>query len=64
MLAEINRVTNRKIDPIYAEARAGDIQHSHADITLAGKRLAYKPTISFEEGLQRTIAWYKMRLLG
>ena len=41
--------------------RAGDIKHSLADITLAEKCLGYKPTVDFEEGLKRTVAWYRER---
>jgi len=39
--------------------RAGDIKHSLADITLATKFLSYSPTVDFEEGLKRTVAWYR-----
>lgn len=39
--------------------RAGDIKHSLADIALAEKHLGYKPAINFEEGLRRTVAWYR-----
>jgi UDP-glucose 4-epimerase len=43
----------------YAEERGGDIKHSLADITLAQKHLGYKPLVSFEEGLRRTVEWYR-----
>jgi nucleoside-diphosphate-sugar epimerase len=43
----------------YAPARAGDIKHSLADISLAQKHLRYSPGVSFEEGLKRTVDWYK-----
>jgi len=39
--------------------RAGDIRHSLADISLAGKLMGYKPVAGFEEGLARTVAWYR-----
>jgi nucleoside-diphosphate-sugar epimerase len=39
--------------------RGGDIKHSLADITLAQKHLGYKPLVSFEEGLRRTVEWYR-----
>ncbi len=41
--------------------RAGDVRHSHADISKARKMLGYRPNISFEEGLARTIAWFEGR---
>ena len=39
--------------------RSGDIKHSLADISLAEKLLGYKPVVGFEEGLARTVAWYR-----
>jgi nucleoside-diphosphate-sugar epimerase len=43
----------------YCPERAGDIKHSLADISLAQKHLGYKPLVNFEEGLRRTVEWYK-----
>lgn len=41
--------------------RVGDVAHTHADITKAHGILGYKPQVNFQEGLQRTIEWYKSR---
>lgn len=43
----------------YAPERSGDIKHSLADITQAQKHLGYKVLVNFEEGLKRTVEWYK-----
>jgi UDP-N-acetylglucosamine/UDP-N-acetyl-alpha-D-glucosaminouronate 4-epimerase len=43
----------------YAAPRAGDVRHSLADISLAQKHLKYSPTVSFEDGLRRTVDWYR-----
>ncbi len=43
----------------YGPERAGDIKHSFADISLAQRQLGYQPNVSFEEGLKRTVAWYR-----
>jgi len=59
MVDALNRLMGTRIDPIYARERAGDIKHSFADISLAQKSLGYKPLVGFEEGLKRTIAWYR-----
>lgn len=45
--------------PNYAAPRAGDIRDSLADITLAKELLGYEPQVSFEEGLRKTVEWYK-----
>lgn len=47
-----------KLEVKYQEKRMGDIPHSCADISLAEKLLHYKPIISFEEGLQKTIEYF------
>src|SRR5208283_206248 len=44
--------------PIYGFPRAGDIRHSLADISRAGKELGYQPKADFHEGLRKTVAWY------
>lgn len=47
------------LEPIYGEPRQGDVRDSQADIRKAKALLGYEPTVSFEEGLARTIAWYR-----
>src|SRR5581483_11427058 len=39
--------------------RAGDVKHSLADLTRAEKQLGYSPQVDFEEGLRRTVQWYR-----
>ena len=45
--------------PLYGPERAGDIKHSLADISLAEKQLGYQTLVKFEDGLSRTVDWYK-----
>ena len=45
--------------PNYGPERAGDIRVSLADISAAREAFGYEPTVKFEEGLRRTVAWYK-----
>jgi nucleoside-diphosphate-sugar epimerase len=47
------------LEPTYAESRQGDVRDSQADIGKAKELLGYEPIVSFEEGLARTIAWYR-----
>jgi UDP-glucose 4-epimerase len=46
----------------YARERGGDIKHSLADISRAEKALAYRPFVDLEEGLRRTVAWYREQM--
>jgi UDP-glucose 4-epimerase len=43
----------------YGPEREGDIKHSLADISKAEAGLGYKPVVDFEEGLRRTVEWYR-----
>jgi UDP-glucose 4-epimerase len=43
----------------FAPARAGDVQHSLADISLAQAMLGYRVLTEFREGIERTIAWQR-----
>jgi UDP-glucose 4-epimerase len=43
----------------HGSERAGDIKHSLADVSLAAKMMGYTPVVGFEEGLERTVAWYR-----
>lgn len=45
--------------PIYGPEREGDVRDSLADITAASSALGYVPRVGFEEGLRRTVAWYR-----
>jgi UDP-glucose 4-epimerase len=47
------------LDPTYETGRVGDVKHSLADISAARKILGYTAQVSFEDGLLRTIEWYK-----
>jgi UDP-glucose 4-epimerase len=53
-----------KGNPDYAPPRPGDILHSQADISRAGRYLKYAPKVTFEEGLRQTFAWYKTQALA
>jgi len=47
-------------DVEYAPVRVGDIKHSLADISRAQERLKYQPSVDFQEGLRRTVEWYRV----
>jgi nucleoside-diphosphate-sugar epimerase len=55
----MRNLVERTVEPTYAEARLGDVKDSQADITKAHRLLGYQPIVSFEEGLKRTIEWYR-----
>lgn len=50
------------VKSVYAPPRSGDILHSLADIRRARDLLGYEPMVPFEEGLERTVVWYRANL--
>lgn len=59
LFTAVRDITGARVEPVYAEPRAGDVRDSQADITKAQQLLGYSPTVSFEDGLARTVAWFK-----
>jgi len=53
----MNRIVGTNLQAIHEEVRQGDVKDSQADITKARTLLGYAPTVSFEEGLKRTLDW-------
>ncbi len=59
LIEELNGALDKEIEPSYDDPRPGDIKHSYADISKARKMLKYEPTVSFKEGLNETVRWYR-----
>jgi UDP-glucose 4-epimerase len=59
LVAAINRVLGTKIDPAFDPPRTGDVRDSLADISAARTILGYEPVVSFDEGLRRSIDYYR-----
>jgi UDP-glucose 4-epimerase len=59
LLEMLNRLLGTNIPPRFDPPRTGDVRESLADVTAARKCLGYEPEVDFEEGLQRSIAYYK-----
>ncbi len=55
----LNKILGKDLKPEYAPKRQGDVRKSYADITKMKKLLRLKPGVQFEEGLKKTIEWFK-----
>lgn len=59
----INKMTGNNVVPHYVPARPGDVKHSLADITKARTLIGFEPVISFKDGLEKAICWYRDNLM-
>jgi UDP-glucose 4-epimerase len=59
LVAALNRLLGTNTAARHGDPRAGDVRFSKADITRTRRDLGYDPTVNFEEGLRRTVEWYR-----
>jgi len=59
----IKTILKKDIQPLYGPIRKGDVPHSFASIERAKCMLGYQPTITFNEGILKTINYYNNDLL-
>jgi nucleoside-diphosphate-sugar epimerase len=55
----LQKIEGVDIDPLYAPPREGDVRDSQADTTAARADLGHAPKFTLEEGLRRTLGWYR-----
>jgi UDP-glucose 4-epimerase len=59
LIDALNNLLGTNVKPKFEPPRAGDVRESLADITLARTLLGYEPQVEFEEGLRRSIDYYR-----
>ena len=52
-------IVGSQVKPVSAAPRAGDVRDSQADISKARRLLGFEPAVSLEDGLRRTVEWYR-----
>ncbi len=61
LLEVLKKITgNESAEPKFETVRDGDVRHSQADNSLARELFDYKKLVDLEEGLRRTIDWWKL----
>lgn len=63
LLQRLCGMLGKDIKARYTDFRAGDVRHSYADVSRLENDFGIKPRVSFEEGLEKTIAHYKQKQL-
>lgn len=59
LVADLNRLTGQDLKPRFEPARAGDVLSSMADLANAQKRLGYKVKVTWQQGLEKTLDFYR-----
>jgi UDP-N-acetylglucosamine 4-epimerase len=58
MVAALQEISGKGIQPLYGPERQGDVRHSEADISKIKQLLGYSPSVYFREGLAQVFDWY------
>ena len=61
LVETLNKIIGKNIKPRFLDPRPGDVFKTHADISKIQKKLGYKPLVNFENGLQKTVEYFKPR---
>jgi len=61
VLHAIEDAAGREVSPTHVDPRPGDVRASWADVTLAADALGWRPTVSFADGIARTVEWFRGR---
>ena len=55
----LQKIEGVSIPPTYGPPRPGDVRDSQADTTAAARDLGHSPRFTLEQGLRRTLEWYR-----
>lgn len=58
LIATLNDLLKKQIEPVFGPARTGDVRDSQADIEKARRVLTFSPSVPFEDGLRQTVDWF------
>ena len=59
---KLQQITGVSEPPIYSEARTGEIQRTYLESSKAARELGWSVEIGFDEGLRRTVEWFRTHL--
>lgn len=59
LISLLNEILGTDVSPVHEPPRIGDVRDSMADITLARQLLGYDPLVGMEEGLRRSVDYYR-----
>jgi UDP-glucose 4-epimerase len=59
ILEIVGGLTHVVPEPMHTPPREGDVRRTEADVSLARRLIGYEPRVGIEEGLSRTLEWFR-----
>jgi nucleoside-diphosphate-sugar epimerase len=64
LIRALQVITGKSTEPEFGPTREGDVKDSQADIFKARQMLGFEPSVPFDDGLRRTVAWFQSSTPG
>ena len=64
LIRALQVITKNETQAEFGPTREGDVRDSQADIFKARQMLGFEPSVPFDEGLRRTVAWFQASTPG
>ena len=61
LVEALNKIFGKGLKPTFLPVRAGDVFRTCADISRIKSKLSFKPKVDFDEGLKKTVGWFKQK---
>lgn len=59
IVSKLQGIMNSQVDPVYLQQGSGEIQAQTMSAQKARTQLSWSPVVAIDEGLQKTVEWYK-----
>jgi len=59
LYGKLAELTNARLEPVYAQARSGELQRIYVDISKAAQVIGWHPSTTLDDGLKQTVAWFR-----
>jgi nucleoside-diphosphate-sugar epimerase len=59
MVSLVAAATGVELEPVILDEATNEIPAQYLDSTRARRELGWKPTVGLEQGLRRTVDWYR-----
>jgi len=62
LVSRLNQILGKELEPLFDDARTGDVKHSQADVSKLRALTGFVPVTDLQTGLSETVAWYAQQI--
>ncbi|MDL1894834.1 SDR family oxidoreductase [Anaerolineae bacterium CFX7] len=62
LVSRLNQILGKELEPLFDDARTGDVKHSQADVSKLRALTGFVPVTDLQTGLAKTVEWYAQQV--